>query len=74
LTICPEFPPDALNEFAFLAAERKRRKKTSIVTIRLMPDCLEKYKATGKGYTGVMANVLEYAARNPEILHNAATK
>jgi uncharacterized protein (DUF4415 family) len=51
-----------------LAAERNRAKRKKAVTIRLIPDCLEKYKALGKGYTGIMADVLNYAVNNPEIL------
>jgi uncharacterized protein (DUF4415 family) len=51
-----------------LAAERNRRNRKQAVTIRLVPDCLEKYKALGNGYTGIMADVLNYVANNPEIL------
>ncbi|MDR3341351.1 MAG: BrnA antitoxin family protein [Treponema sp.] len=65
---CPPFTSEALKEFAFLTAERNRAKRKKAVTIRIIPDCLEKYKALGKGYTGIMADVLNYAANNPEIL------
>jgi uncharacterized protein (DUF4415 family) len=64
----PRSTPEALREFAMLAAERNRRKRKQAVTIRLVPDCLEKYKALGSGYTGIMADVLNYVADNPEIL------
>ena len=64
-----ESMPEALKEFAMLrTAERNRRKKRQIVTIRLVPDCLSKYKALGKGYTGIMADVLKYVADNPKLL------
>jgi hypothetical protein len=36
-----------------------------------MPDVLARYKALGKGYTGVMADVLDYAVNNPEFLKQA---
>ncbi|MDR0599241.1 MAG: BrnA antitoxin family protein [Treponema sp.] len=65
---CPKSTPEALREFAALAAERNRRNRKQAVTIRLVSDCLEKYKSLGSGYTGVMADVLKYAADNPEIL------
>jgi uncharacterized protein (DUF4415 family) len=65
---CPKSTPEALKEFAFLAMERNKAKRKTAVTIRLVPDCLEKYKALGKGYTGIMADVLNYVADNPEIL------
>jgi uncharacterized protein (DUF4415 family) len=67
---CPASTPKALAEFAVMARELRRNKRKSMpsVTIRLVPDCLSKYKALGKGYTGVMADVLAYAADNPDIL------
>jgi uncharacterized protein (DUF4415 family) len=39
-----------------------------VVALRVTPDVLAKYKALGKGYTAIMADVLSYAANNPEIL------
>jgi uncharacterized protein (DUF4415 family) len=70
---CPPSTPEALKEFAHLAAERNRRKKKRSVTIRVAPDILESYKMMGDGYTGIMADVLKYAVNNPDIL-TAATK
>jgi uncharacterized protein (DUF4415 family) len=70
---CPPSTPEALKEFAHLAAERNRRKKKRSVTIRVAPDVLESYKTMGDGYTGIMADVLKYALDNPGIL-TAATK
>jgi uncharacterized protein (DUF4415 family) len=67
----PELSPEALKEFAHLAAERDRKKKRQVVTLRLAPDDVAKYKSLGKGYTGIMADVLRYAADNPEILSQA---
>ena len=68
---CPPSSPEALKEFAHLAAERNRRKKKLSVTIRVTPDVLESYKTMGDGYTGVMADVLKYAINNPGILTEA---
>jgi uncharacterized protein (DUF4415 family) len=67
---CPETTPAGLAEFAAKARElRQRMKQTKpAVTIRITPDVLAKYKALGKGYTGIMADVLNYVADNPEIL------
>jgi uncharacterized protein (DUF4415 family) len=69
----PESTPEALKEFAHLAAERNRRKKKRSVTIRIAPDVLESYKTMGNGYTGIMADVLKYAVDNPGVL-TAATR
>jgi uncharacterized protein (DUF4415 family) len=68
---CPKLSPEALKEFAHLAAERDRRKKKRSVKIRIAPDVLESYKTMGDGYTGIMAEVLQYAVNNPGILTEA---
>ncbi|MDR0312860.1 MAG: BrnA antitoxin family protein [Treponema sp.] len=68
---CPPSSPEALKEFAHLAAERNRRKKKRSVTIRIAPDILESYKTMGNGYTGIMAEVLKYAVNNPTVLSDA---
>jgi uncharacterized protein (DUF4415 family) len=59
---------EALKDFARLAAERNRRNRRQAVTIRLRPDYITKYKSLGKGYTGIMADVLQYAADHPDLL------
>ena len=68
---CPPSTPEALKEFAQLAAERNRRKKKRSITIRIAPDILESYKTMGDGYTGIMADVLKYAVNNPGIMAEA---
>ena len=67
---CPPSAPEALAEFAAMARElrRNRRNPSPVVAIRVKPDALSKYKALGKGYTSIMADVLNYVADNPEIL------
>jgi uncharacterized protein (DUF4415 family) len=57
-----------LAEFAALRAAQKRKDIRPVIALRLKSDVLEKYKALGKGYTGIMADVLNYVADNPEIL------
>jgi uncharacterized protein (DUF4415 family) len=71
---CPKTTPEGLAEFAAKARElRQNMKRTKpAVTIRITPDCLTKYKSLGKGYTGIMADVLDYVADNPEILTKAS--
>ena len=67
----PRSSPEALKEFAHLAAERNRRKKKQTITIRVTPEVLESYKTMGSGYTGIMSDVLQYAVNNPAILVEA---
>ncbi|GHU73285.1 hypothetical protein FACS189450_12780 [Spirochaetia bacterium] len=70
---CPASTPEALQEFAALAVARRRNRQnpSPVIAIRIKPNVLEKYKALGKGYTSIMADVLDYAANNPEILTKA---
>jgi uncharacterized protein (DUF4415 family) len=66
----PESTPEALEEFAAMARELRKNKRNTkpVIALRIMPETLAKYKALGKGYTGIMADILNYAADNPEIL------
>jgi uncharacterized protein (DUF4415 family) len=67
---CPPSSPEALAEFAAMARERKNNQKNPlpIVAIRIQPDVLAKYKALGRGYSGIMADVLRVAADDPSML------
>jgi uncharacterized protein (DUF4415 family) len=65
---CPPSTPEALKEFAMQRAEMNRQKRRKAVTICIQPEVLEKYKSLGHGYSGIMADVLRFAADNPEIL------
>ena len=68
---CPPSSPEALAEFAAMARELRRNKRnpSPVVALRIKPDALAKYKALGRGYTSIMADVLDYVADNPEILN-----
>ena len=68
---CPESTPEALAEFAAMARARRQRKIKPMVALRVEPETLEKFKSLGNGYTGIMADVLNYVADNPEILYKA---
>jgi len=70
---CPPSSPEALAEFAAMARElrKNRRNPSPVVALRVKSDVLSKYKALGKGYTGIMADVLNYVADNPDILSKA---
>jgi uncharacterized protein (DUF4415 family) len=65
----PRSTPEALKEFAMQRAEMNRQKRRQAVTIRIQPEVLDKYKSLGRGYSGIMADVLKLAVDNPEILN-----
>jgi uncharacterized protein (DUF4415 family) len=65
---CPVY---SLEQLAHLCVEERKRNVKQTVGIRLSTKTVEQYKALGKGYTGVMAAVLEYSITHPEILKKA---
>jgi uncharacterized protein (DUF4415 family) len=67
---CPPSDAKALEEFAKKARELRSgmRNTKPAVTIRLTPECLKAYKALGKGYTGIMADILAYAVSHPKFV------
>jgi len=54
-----------------MARARRKKKIKPLVSLRVEPEALEKYKSLGNGYTGIMADVLNYVANNPDILSMA---
>jgi uncharacterized protein (DUF4415 family) len=53
------------------AFQSKRMNIKQTVGIRLSKKTIAQYKAMGKGYTGIMAAVLDYAIKHPELLKKA---
>ena len=64
----PVYTPEQL---AHLYLESKKLNKKQTVGIRLNQKTIEQYKRMGKGYTGIMAAVLDYAINHPEMLKKA---
>ena len=64
----PRSTPEALAEFAALRAAQKKKDTRPVIALQIQPDVLEKYKALGRDYSGIMADVLKYVVDNPEIL------
>ena len=58
-------------QLAHLYLESKKLNKKRTVGIRLNQKTIEQYKDLGKGYTGIMAAVLDYAITHPEVLKKA---
>ncbi|MDR2922485.1 MAG: BrnA antitoxin family protein [Treponema sp.] len=58
-------------QLSHLYSESKRLGKKQTVGIRLSPKTIEQYRDMGKGYTGIMAAVLDYAIKHPDVLKAA---
>ena len=64
-------PEYTSKQLAHLYLEAKKLNKKQTVGIRLNQKTIEQYKDLGKGYTGIMAAVLDYAINHPEVLRKA---
>lgn len=49
------------------ALERKEQRK-QVIALRLSPETVSKAKATGKGYTGFLARLIENAMQDKELV------
>jgi uncharacterized protein (DUF4415 family) len=67
-TDCPVY---TMEQLAHLYSESKRLNKKQTVGIRLNHKTIEQYKSLGKGYTGIMASVLDYVITHPDVLKKA---
>ncbi len=51
------------------AADRRREeRRRQPVSIRLLPETIKKAKALGRGYTGILARIIETALDDPEFI------
>jgi uncharacterized protein (DUF4415 family) len=71
ITFDEDSPESTPEQLALFAAEARKQNLKHTVGLRLSKKTIEQYKAFGKGYTSVMASVLEYAIKNPELLKKA---
>ncbi len=64
----PELSMEELREFKRVSEENRENRKKQTVTIRLSPQTLEKAKSLGKGYTSVLARILENGLNDVDII------
>ena len=60
--------PDHYEEVAALAEQKREERKKQVLTLRVSPQTINKAKALGKGYTGILSRLLELALEDPEMV------
>lgn len=55
----PEITDEELERFKLVSEERRKARCKPSVTIRVNPNTLEKGKKIGKGYTSIMARIID---------------
>jgi len=66
LEAMPELSKKALKEFTAMAKEKRVNKNS--VSVKLSQKDLQAYRALGRGYTGIMSNILSRALKQPKLL------
>lgn len=64
----PELNDAQVEEIKALIDERKAARRKQNVTLRLSPRTIQKAKALGKGYSGILSKIIETTLDNPELL------
>jgi hypothetical protein len=62
----PKYSREQIREMRRLAEERRKRKVRKMYSLRLELGTVKWWKSLGEGYTGIMANFLDYAKKHPE--------
>lgn len=65
---CPELTDEELSEFKRISDQKREERRKQTVTLRLSPQALSKAKSLGKGYTSILARILEKALEDNEII------
>ena len=60
--------PEQYEEFAAIAEQKREERKKQVLTLRVSPSTMNKAKALGKGYTGILSRLLELALDDPEMV------
>ena len=64
----PAQTAEQLREFRRIAEENRAGKRKQSVTLRLAPSTVRKARALGKGYTSILARIIENALNDPETI------
>ena len=70
----PELSDEQYAQMAELARKRNAEKARQLIALRVSADTLRKAKATGKGYTGFLSRLLDYAINDPELVMKSLRK
>ena len=64
----PEITEEMMEQFRRVAKEKREERQTHVLTLRVSAATMKKAKSLGKGYTGILSRILEYALNDPEII------
>ena len=63
-----EITEEMMEQFRRVAKEKREERQKQVLTLRVSAETMKKAKSLGKGYTGILSRILEYALNDPEII------
>ena len=67
----PFLSDEDLKEFRRIAKQNRDDRRKQTISLRLSPQAAEKARSLGKGYTSILARILEIALQDNEIIKKA---
>ena len=64
----PEITEEMMEQFRRVAKKKREERQKQVLTLRVSAETMKKAKSLGKGYTGILSRILEYALNDPEII------
>lgn len=64
----PEITEEMMEQFRRVAKDKRQERQKQVLTLRVSAETMKKAKSLGKGYTGILSRILEYALNDPEII------
>jgi uncharacterized protein (DUF4415 family) len=55
-------------ELAKMASKKREERRKQVLTLRVSTETMQKAKALGKGYTGILSRLLEEALNDPDMI------
>ena len=63
----PEITEEMMEQFRRVAKDKRQERQKQVLTLRVSAETMKKAKSLGKGYTGILSRILEYALNDPAI-------
>lgn len=60
--------PERYEELAKLAEQKREERRKQVLTLRVSAETMNKARALGKGYTGILSRLLEAALDDPDMI------
>lgn len=65
---CPKMTKEMLSQFKRVHQENELMRKKEVLSLRVYPSTIKKAKALGRGYTNILAKLLDLALDEPELI------